>query len=143
MLAAESASSTYSSMGRPSTGISTLGRSDFIRVPSPAAKTTAMASSMIVNLFLVGHCSQQGSRGFGAIFGRHDGAADGDAREAGGEDLVQVFGFDAAYGESGQRNLGRDLLEETDAGKPLEVLGAGGKHGTAANVVSAVEDGLA
>src|SRR5687767_10408365 len=39
--AAERLSSTYSIIGRPATGTSTLGRSDFIRVPLPAAKTTA------------------------------------------------------------------------------------------------------
>src|SRR5262245_23037646 len=100
MPAAARASRTCSIMGRPRTGMSTLGNSDFIRVPSPAANTTAMTSSMTLTLFAVGHCSQQGSRGFCAIFGGHDGAADGDAGEAGSKNFVQVAGFDAADGKS-------------------------------------------
>ena len=37
----------YSIIGLPRTGNRTFGRSDFIRVPIPAASTTATASSML------------------------------------------------------------------------------------------------
>src|SRR5690349_7983314 len=137
MPAAASASRTYSIIGRPSTGISTLGSSDFIRVPSPAANTTATASSMIFDSLLIGHGGEQCSGRFGAIVGGHDGGADGDAREAGGENFVQVAGFDAADGECGQRDFRGGLLEEANTGEAFELLGAGGEHGSAADVVGA------
>ncbi len=41
-VAATAASSTYASMGRPQMGCSTLGVPERMRVPSPAASTTAL-----------------------------------------------------------------------------------------------------
>ena len=43
------ASMTYESMGRPHTWCNTLGRSDFMRVPRPAARMTTARGGRLVS----------------------------------------------------------------------------------------------
>src|SRR5688500_370667 len=72
MPAAARASSTNSIIGRPRTGNSTLGRSDFIRVPWPAARTTAIGG------FIKCSDSFRGQIALGIECGHAAGAGAGD-----------------------------------------------------------------
>ena len=47
------ASMTYASMGRPHTSCSTLGRSDFMRVPRPAARMTTASGGRFLSVGLI------------------------------------------------------------------------------------------
>src|SRR5262245_56032753 len=47
------ASMTNNTIGRPSMACSTLGKSDFIRLPCPAARITAAMGTFDVDLFIV------------------------------------------------------------------------------------------
>ena len=47
------ASMTYESMGRPHTWCSTLGTSDFMRVPRPAARMTTASGGRLVSAVLM------------------------------------------------------------------------------------------
>ena len=57
--------------------------------------------------------------------------------------MVEVFAGNAADGEGGEGDFGGDLLEEIEAGEVVEMFGAGGESGAAAEVVGAVEHRLA
>ena len=47
------ASMTYESMGRPHTWCRTLGTSDFMRVPRPAARMTTASGGRLVSAVLI------------------------------------------------------------------------------------------
>jgi hypothetical protein len=63
--------------------------------------------------------------------------------KAGGEDLVEVGFGDAGDGDGGEGDGLGDLAGVVGAGENVAGLGGGGEDGTDADVISAVEEGLA
>jgi hypothetical protein len=67
---------------------------------------------MVLFLVLLAKRSEEGVNGLGAVVGGHDGATDGDALDAGGDDVVDILQRDAADGKGGEGDFGGDLLQE-------------------------------